>query len=59
MNGKRKRSGGTMETRAIKCRTMQLLHELQISMLPRPQVFDLIPIQRLLIPLFLGFISYV
>jgi hypothetical protein len=31
MNGKRKRSGGTMETRAIKCRTMQLLHELQIN----------------------------
>uniref|UniRef100_A0A0D9ZR20 Uncharacterized protein n=1 Tax=Oryza glumipatula TaxID=40148 RepID=A0A0D9ZR20_9ORYZ len=31
MNGKRKRSGGSMETRAIKCRTMQLLHELQTN----------------------------
>ncbi|KAF0890802.1 hypothetical protein E2562_004287 [Oryza meyeriana var. granulata] len=33
MDGKRKRPGGTMETRAIKCRTMQLLRELQINVL--------------------------
>ncbi|KAF0892490.1 hypothetical protein E2562_016798 [Oryza meyeriana var. granulata] len=31
MDGKRKRPGGTMETRATKCRTMQLLHELGTS----------------------------
>uniref|UniRef100_A0A0E0DIN7 Uncharacterized protein n=1 Tax=Oryza meridionalis TaxID=40149 RepID=A0A0E0DIN7_9ORYZ len=44
MNGKRKRSGGTMETRAIKCRTMQLLHELQTNELgASAKIFDAPP----------------
>uniref|UniRef100_A0A0E0KVI9 Uncharacterized protein n=1 Tax=Oryza punctata TaxID=4537 RepID=A0A0E0KVI9_ORYPU len=29
MDGKRKRPGGSMETRATNCRTMQLLRELE------------------------------